>query len=62
MGICAVAITVGGEEGAIAAISVPMPAHRYEESEKTIKKALRRTGSVVSALFVASPRPLHPAG
>lgn len=51
-GICAVAIAVGGEDGAVAAISVPLPAHRFEESEKTIKKALRRTGAAVNALLI----------
>jgi DNA-binding IclR family transcriptional regulator len=50
-GICAVGVSVGGEHGAVAAISVPLPAQRFDESRRAIETALRRTRADVDALF-----------
>jgi DNA-binding IclR family transcriptional regulator len=50
-GIDAVAVAVGPARHPIAAISVPMPAQRFEASERTIVAATRRARTVVNALF-----------
>jgi DNA-binding IclR family transcriptional regulator len=50
-GINAVAVSVGGTDSPVAAISVPMPAERFEASERTVVAAIRRTQKSVNALF-----------
>jgi DNA-binding IclR family transcriptional regulator len=50
-GIDAVAVAVGVTDRPVAAVSVPMPAQRFEASERTIVAAIRRTQTAVNALF-----------
>ena len=51
-GIDAVAVSVGGpHEQPVAAVSVPMPAQRFETSERTIVAAIRQAQAAVNALF-----------
>jgi len=50
-GICAIGVSIGGDDSAVAAISVPLPAQRFDESRRAIEAALRRARNDVGALF-----------
>jgi DNA-binding IclR family transcriptional regulator len=50
-GIDAIAVAVGPEHAPIAAVSVPMPAQRFEASERAIVAAIRRTRAAVNELL-----------
>ena len=50
-GINAVAVSVGSADSPVAAISVPMPAERFDASERTVVAAIRRAQKAVNALF-----------
>ena len=50
-GIDAVAVAVGPVDRPIAAVSVPLPAQRFELSERALVAAIRRTQSAVNTLF-----------
>jgi DNA-binding IclR family transcriptional regulator len=53
-GICAISVAVGGADRAIAAISVPVPAQRFEGSKRSIVAALRRAQAEVNSIFGAA--------
>jgi hypothetical protein len=44
-------VSVGGPDGPVAAVSVPLPAQRFEASERAIVAGIRRAQAAINALF-----------